>query len=62
MSAKEYQKAYFYMTDREKSIMGDLFMTGINRDGHCWVTFGNVEAVVGEIILGRTKSERLDRE
>ena len=55
MSAKEYVEAFVKMTDLEKEIMFDLYMTGINRDGHVWVTFHDVERAVGLIILGRHK-------
>ena len=41
------------MSEEEKELMGDLYMTGVNRDGHSWVTYGDVEKVVGKIILGR---------
>lgn len=47
MSAKEYVEVYPLMTDTEKKLMNDLYMTGINRDGHSWVTYGDVERVVG---------------
>lgn len=53
MSAKEYREAYNYMTDKEKALMADLYMSGINHDGHTWVTYGDVEKVVGKIIIGR---------
>ena len=58
MSAKEYQEAYLHMTDEEKGLMYELFMSGINHDGHAWVTYGNVETVVGRIILGRVNEQR----
>ena len=48
MSRKEYIEAYKFMTD------------GINHDGHSWVTYGDVERVVGKIILGRTKGGEND--
>jgi len=57
MSCKDYQKAYEHMTTEEKNIMYDLFMKGINHDGHSWVTYGDVEKAVGQIILGRVKHE-----
>lgn len=37
--------------------MSDLYMTGVNHDGHSWVTYGDVERVVGTIILGRVKKD-----
>ena len=57
MSAKEYQEAYPHMTDKEKKLMYDLFMSGINHDGHSWVTYGDVEKVVGQIIKGRVNEQ-----
>lgn len=60
MSAKEYNDAWNYMTEEEKDLMGDLYMTGENHDCHSWVTYGDVEKVVGKIILGRVKNERRD--
>lgn len=53
MSCEEYVKAYKLMTDEERNLMNDLYMTGVNRDGHSWVTYGDVEKVVSKIILGR---------
>lgn len=53
MSCKEYVEAYKCMSEEEKELMSDLFMTGVNHDGHSWVTYGDVEKVVGKIILGR---------
>lgn len=53
MSAKEYQEAYQHMTDKEKKLMYDLYMSGENHDSHTWVIFGDVERVVGQIINGR---------
>ena len=57
MSAKEYRDAYSHMTDEEKDLMYDLYMSGENHDSHTWVTFGDVEKVVGLIILGRIKDD-----
>ncbi len=53
MSARELIEAWPMMTEEEKNLMHDLYMTGVNRDGHSWVTYGDVERVVGQIILGR---------
>lgn len=39
--------------------MSDLYMTGVNNDGHSWVIYGDVERVVGTIILGRVKKDEL---
>ena len=35
--------------------MNDLWMTGVNHDGHAWVTYGDVEKTVGLIIKGRAE-------
>ena len=56
MSAKEYQEAFPSMTEDEKDLMGELFMSGVNHDSHVWVTYGDVERVVGKIILGRSNN------
>lgn len=53
MSAKEFREAYPFMTDEEKDMMYELYMSGINQYGHAWVKYGDVEKVVGKIILGR---------
>lgn len=57
MSAREYIEAYRIMTDKERELMADLYMSGFNKDGHVWVTYGDVEKVVGQIILGRVQHE-----
>ena len=53
MSCEEYVRAYKHMSEEERELMWNLFMTGVNHDGHSWVTYGDVEKVVGKIILGR---------
>lgn len=53
MSAKEYQEVYPHMTFEEQKLMYDLWMGGVNHDGHTWVTYGDVERVVGLILKGR---------
>lgn len=58
MSAKEYQEVYPYMTEEEKNLMYELWMKGINRDGHAWVTYGDVERAVGLILKGRIEDGR----
>lgn len=55
MSCKEYLEAWKHMTDEEKDLMGKLYMKGVNYDGHSWNTYGDIEEVVGKIILGRVK-------
>lgn len=46
MSDKLYQEAYEKFNDKQKDTMYDLYMTGINHDGHSWVTYGDVERSV----------------
>lgn len=46
MSDKLYQEAYKKFNDKQKDTMYDLYMTGINHDGHSWVTYGDVEKSV----------------
>ena len=53
MSAKIYQEAWEHMSEKEKDLLGDLWDKAINWDGHSWVTYGDIERVVGTIIMGR---------
>ena len=46
MSDKLYQEAYEKFNDKQKDTMYDLYMTGINHDGHSWITYGDVEKSV----------------
>lgn len=46
-------KEYAFMTEEEKKLMSDLFMSGINYDGNLWVTYDDAKKVVNKIILGR---------
>lgn len=63
MSAKEYNEAYPYMTELEHDLMYDLYYSEntTNHDGHTWVTYGDVERIVGTIIQERYK-EMTERE
>ena len=58
MSRKEYQEAYAFMTEYEKKLMDMLYMLGVNHDGHTWVTYGDIEEVVGKIILNRVRGKK----
>lgn len=51
MSAPEYIKTHKFMTEKQKDAMHDLYMTGINGDGHLWVAYSDVEKAVAKIIL-----------
>ena len=51
MSAPEYIKAYKFMSEKQKDAMHDLYMTGINGEGHTWVTYTDVEKAVAKIIM-----------
>lgn len=62
MSAQEYLDACKYITEKEHKLISDLYMSGINHDCHVWVTFGNVEKVIGKIILWRTKDTKGSKE
>ena len=47
MSCKEYIEAHRNkMTPKQKDIMYDLYMSGVNHDGHVWVKYGDVEKAV----------------
>lgn len=37
MSAREYVEAYFHMTEDQRKIMYELWMSAVNHDGHAWV-------------------------
>ena len=50
MSCKEYIQCYEKMTRRQKDAMFDLYIKGINYDGHVWVTFGDVEYAVAMLL------------
>ena len=58
MSRKEYREAYAFMTEYEKKLMDMLYMLGVNHDGHTWVTYGDIEEVVGKIILNRVRGKK----
>ena len=49
MSCKEYRAVYDKMTDQQKKAMWDLWMSGVNYDGHSWVTYGEVEKCVAKL-------------
>lgn len=50
MSSVKYQKAYDRMTEKQKQIMDDLYMKGINHDGHSWNTYGDIEDAVADLL------------
>ena len=49
MSSVKYQKAYDGMTEKQRQIMANLYMKGINRDGHSWNTYGDIEEAVADL-------------
>lgn len=51
MSCKDYLKAHDYMSEDQKDVIGELYMSGINRDGHTWVAFGDVEGAVAKLVV-----------
>ena len=50
MSSIKYQKAYDRMTEKQKQIMANLYMKGINHDGHSWNTYGDIEDAVADLL------------
>lgn len=50
MSNSEYIKYYKYLDDNQKDAMSDLWMSGINLEGHVYVTYDNVEKTVAKLI------------
>lgn len=58
MSSKAYQDAYRYaLTSEQRDIMFDLFMKGVNHDGHSWVTFSDVEEAVAALFGFKEEEE-----
>lgn len=50
MSSKEYINVFEkYMNDSQRDAMSDLYMKGVNHDGHVWVTYSDVEEFVVEL-------------
>ena len=45
------------MTEKQKNAMYDLWMTAVNYDGHAWVTYGDVEHTVAELLEDRRGEE-----
>ena len=50
MSKKSYAEIYDKMSNKQKDAMANLYMSGINNDGHTWVTYGDVEEAVAIIV------------
>ena len=48
MSSKKYIETQ--MSDRQRDIMWGLFMKGTNCNGRLWVTFGDVEDAVADLL------------
>lgn len=47
MSSKEYINVFEkYMNDDQRDAMSDLYMKGVNYDGHVWVTYSDVEDLI----------------
>lgn len=55
MSCKLFIDTYDTLNDEQKEILYNLYMNGINRDGHSWVTYGNVEEAVAKLIIAERK-------
>lgn len=50
MSSEKYQNAFEKMNERQRQIMGELYMRGLNRDGHSWNTYGDIEDTVADLL------------
>ena len=57
MSCQEYIDCHKKMTEKQKNAMYDLWMTAVNYDGHAWVTYGDVEHTVAELLEDRRGEE-----
>ena len=54
MSSTKYIKVHqFYMNSAQRKIMGELYMKGINHDGHSWNTYKDIEDAVAELLLSQ---------
>ena len=58
MSSVKYQRIYDRMTEIQKQIMADLYMKGINHDGHSWNTYGDIEDAVADLLENACERER----
>lgn len=58
MSDSEYIKYYKYMNDNQRDAMSDLWMTGLNLEGHVYVTYDNVEKTVAILIKEFTNQHK----
>lgn len=44
MSSKEYGDLFdHHFNDKQRDAMVDLWMSGVNKDGHVWVTYSDME-------------------
>ena len=59
MSTKHYREIYDTLTDKQKDILWDLYMKGINHDGHSWHTYTDIEIAVAELL--EAERERYER-
>lgn len=53
MSSEKYIKTE--MSEKQRKVMTNLYLKGINHDGHSWNTFGDIEDAVADLL-------RLERE
>lgn len=54
MSSDKYRSIWDKMTPRQRDVMWELWMQATNHDGHAWVTFGQVEDAVAELLSEET--------
>lgn len=55
---KQYSEIYDDLPEEAKDAMYELYMKGINHDGHSWVTFGQVETAVGKLVKAIFKEQQ----
>ena len=53
MSSEKYIKTE--MSEKQRKVMVNLYLKGINHDGHSWNTFSDIEDAVADLL-------RLERE
>ena len=55
MSCKSFIEEYDRLNDEQRGILFNLYMSGFNRDGHVWVTYGDVEEAIAKLIIAERK-------
>lgn len=50
MSSKRYAEAHDKLSYEQKKAIYKCWQNGINRDGHVWVTFTDVEELIADFV------------